>query len=197
METDIGDRPNTAEAEPPPGPRPTFEAAVLPLTDELYRRAYAYTRNASDAEDLVQETLLKAYRAFDALGENAHHKAWLLRILRNAWITAYRASQCRPAENLVGYFDDDRESTLSARAHQAHSAEHIVLRDIPHPRLEAALSALPESVRLTVYYIAIEGMSHREVAGVMGVPKGTVMSRMHRGRHRLRHCLDGVPGGTA
>lgn len=181
------DRPRVPDNQPG-----NFEREVLPLTGDLRRRAYAYTRNAADADDLVQETLLKAYRAYDTLGGDPRLKAWLMCIMRNTWITAYRATLCRPAENLVDDFDDSHGATASAgRSPESNSAEHIVLREMPDPELVEALSALPESMRLTVYYVAVEGLSCREVARVMGVPKGTVMSRMHRGRSLLRHSMGG------
>lgn len=163
-----------------------FERAVLPLAGDLHRRAYAYTRNVADAEDLVQETLLRAFRAFDRLDEDPQLKAWLLCILRNAWISKHRASRSRPAESLIGILGDEQ---CDVAAPGASSAEHVVLRDMPDPRVRAALSALPDPVRLTVYYIAVVGLSCREVAAVMDVPEGTVMSRMHRGRLRLRRSL--------
>lgn len=163
-----------------------FARAVLPLTGDLQRRAYAYTRNVADAEDLVQETLLRAYRAFDRLGSDPNLRAWLLCILRNVWISKYRSTQSRPVETLIGTFDD---SQVGGAARGTHSAEHLVLREMPDPKVRAALSALPDAVRLTVYYIAVVGLSCREVAALMGVPEGTVMSRMHRGRLRLRRSL--------
>jgi RNA polymerase sigma-70 factor (ECF subfamily) len=163
-----------------------FERTVLPLAGDLHRRAYTYTHNVADAEDLVQETLLRAFRAFDRLGEDPQLKAWLLCILRNVWISKHRALRSRPPESLVGTLGDDQ---WDMAADGAHSAEHLVLRDMPDPTVRAALSALPDPVRLTVYYIAVVGMSCREVAAVMDVPEGTVMSRMHRGRLRLRRSL--------
>ncbi|ORB28707.1 sigma-70 family RNA polymerase sigma factor [Mycolicibacterium parafortuitum] len=158
-----------------------FERAALSLAPMLKRRAYGYTGNAADAEDLVQETLLKAYRAFPRLGPDPYLKAWLLSILRNTWIAKYRAAQCRPAETLTAEFQDGDTGAVSA--------EELVLRDIADDRLVAALAELSEPMRLTVYYTAVEGMSCREVARVMGVPEGTVMSRMHRGRAQLRRRL--------
>lgn len=167
-----------------------FARAVLPLTGDLHRRAYAYTHNVADAEDLVQETLLRAYRAFDRLGSDPNLRAWLLCILRNVWISKYRSTLSRPAESLVGTIDDNQlDGTRDGAARGTHSAEHLVLRDMPDPGVRAALSALPDQVRLTVYYIAVVGLSCREVATLMGVPEGTVMSRMHRGRLRLRRSL--------
>lgn len=167
-----------------------FNREVMPLAGELYRRAYSYTRNAADAEDLVQDTLFRAYRAFHALREGSHIKAWLLRIMQNAWISRYRATLCRPAETLVGrWADGDVGASSGPASAQANSAENIALRDVVDPDLVEALSALPEALRLTIYYVAVRGLTCREVAGVMGVPEGTVLSRLHRGRRQLRKAL--------
>jgi RNA polymerase sigma-70 factor (ECF subfamily) len=168
---------------------PDFVREVLPLVTDLHRRATAYTKNAADAEDLVQETLLKAYRRFDTLGRDRHLKAWLLRIMRNTWINIYRAGLCRPAEALVGDLTDGYFDTMSRWSHHECSAEHTALRGVVDPGTVAALRALPETICLTVYYIAIVGMSYREVSTAMRVPPGTVMSRMHRGRLLLRRSL--------
>lgn len=167
-----------------------FTSEVMPLAGELYRRAYSYTRNAADAEDLLQDTLFRAYRAFHALREGSHVKAWLLRIMQNVWISRYRATRCRPAETLVGEWTDGHTDSASAPAiSHANSAENIALHSVVDPELIEALSALPEALRLTIYYVAVRGLTCREVAGVMGVPEGTVLSRLHRGRRQLRKTL--------
>lgn len=176
-----------------------FELTVVPLTGDLYRRAYAYTRNAADAEDLVQETLFKAYRAFGTVGSDCRLNAWLLSIMRNTWISSYRATVRRPAETLVGDLTDGQLEAASGYAsREALSAEHLALGDMASPEVVAALSALPEPLRLTLYYVAVLELTCHEVAAVMGVPKGTVMSRMYRGRRRLRRALEksAAGGGT-
>ncbi|MGB3484653.1 MAG: sigma-70 family RNA polymerase sigma factor [Mycobacterium sp.] len=175
--------------------RPDFEREVMPLLADLRRRALAYTHNAADAEDLVQETLLKAYRAFATLGRDRYLKAWLLRIMRNTWINNYRAGLCRPTEALVGDLTDGNLDIVSQWSRHECSAEHIALRGMADPGTVAALSSLPEKVLLTVYYIAIVGLSYREVSTAMNVPPGTVMSRMHRGRLLLRRSLAAHRGG--
>ncbi|AKS34350.1 sigma-70 family RNA polymerase sigma factor [Mycolicibacterium goodii] len=170
--------------------RPDFADEVKPLLTDLHRRAYAYARDNSDAEDLVQETLLRAYRAFDRLGENYQLMPWLLAIMRNTWISRYRAAKRRPSESLVGEFLDTHVDTASRGASgETWSAEDVALRTVSDPELVAALSDLPESLRLTMYYTAIVGMSCREVSMLMDIPKGTVMSRLHRGRHQMRRAL--------
>lgn len=169
-----------------------FEHEVMPLVKDLHRAAYAYTRNAADAEDLVQETLLRAFRAFDSLTGEYRLKAWLLSIMRNTWISRYRATLRRPPETLTGDLHDGHVDAKGFGP-DSHSAEHIVLRDMPDPHVVDALEALPEPLRLTVYYVAVVGLSCHEVSTVMGVPKGTVMSRMYRSRLHLRRHLGAHP----
>ncbi|SBS77077.1 RNA polymerase sigma factor [uncultured Mycobacterium sp.] len=159
----------------------SFERDILPFTADLYRRAVGYTKNATDAEDLVQETLLKAYNAFDRLREDTYLRAWLLRIMRNTWISDYRARLRRPAESLVGEVDEGSE--------RAQSAENQVFRQLLDPDVREALFSLSTEMRETLYWVAIEGMSYREAADIMGVPEGTVMSRMHRSRASMRRSL--------
>ncbi|AQT83105.1 hypothetical protein B1R94_25760 [Mycolicibacterium litorale] len=167
-----------------------FTREVMPLTGELYRRAYSYTRNTADAEDLLQDTLFRAYRAFHALREGSHIRAWLLRIMQNVWISRYRATLCRPAETLVGQWTDGHvDDGYGPALAQAGSAESVALLDVVDPEILRALSALPEALRLTVFYVAVRGMTCREVAAFMGVPEGTVLSRLHRGRRQLRTAL--------
>lgn len=164
-----------------------FEQAVLPYTAELHRRALGYTSyHNADAEDLVQETLLKAFNAFPRLHDHTYLRAWLLRILRNTWIAHYRNGLRRPAERLEGDLAD-------ARFHHAASvgsAESQVLRDMLDPDVAAALLSLSTDMRQTLYLVAIEGMTYREVADIMGVAEGTVMSRMFRTRADMRQSLD-------
>jgi RNA polymerase sigma-70 factor (ECF subfamily) len=161
-----------------------FERNVIPFTAELYRRALGYTHNAADAEDLVQETMLKAFNAFDRLPDDTYLKPWLLRIMRNAWISDYRARQRRPRESLVGEVDDTVEHVISA--------ESQVFRNQLDPDVRTAMLLLRSEMRETLYWVAVEGMTYRETADIMGVPEGTVMSRMYRGRASMRRSLGRV-----
>ena len=164
----------------------SFEPDVLPVAGDLYRRALAYTKNDAHADDLVQETLLKAYKAFDKLRLETHLRAWLLCIMRNTWINNYRADLRRPVE-LAG--------SVPIRLFVPHgsghvlSAEHQALRHMLDPELAAALLTLSEDMRETVYYVAVLGVKCREEAELMGVPAGTLLSRMHRIRTNLRRSL--------
>jgi RNA polymerase sigma-70 factor (ECF subfamily) len=167
-----------------------FERDVLPFVDDLHRRARSYTRNAVDAEDLVQETLLKAFKAFDKFRGDTHLRAWLVCIMRNTWISNHRTSRRRPPEVLSGHVADGHlDAVALPRTAHALSAEHQALRHVLDPELVEALQALPADIRKTFYYVAVCGMASREAAEVMGIPEGTVLSRMHRARIKLRRSL--------
>ena len=175
---------------PPPDQSLRFEQEILPLAGDLHRHAIHYTMNRADAEDLVQETLLKAFKAFRKLGGGTYCKQWLLTIMRNTWISIYRAKRCRPAESLIANVADHQgTAAVSNAAWEAPSAEQQALRDTFDADLRRAILALPEQLRKTTYFVAIEGMKPHEVAKLMGIPLGTVLSRMHRSRQQLRQSL--------
>jgi RNA polymerase sigma-70 factor, ECF subfamily len=121
----------------------------------------------------------------------------VLRIMRNAWINKHRASLCRPAESLVGDLTDGHLDTVSRWSRHESSAEHIAMGGMADQGIVSALSDLPENLRLTMYYVAIVGLSYREVSETMRVPPGTVMSRMHRSRLLLRRSLGAHPAAGA
>jgi len=167
-----------------------FQREVLPLADVLFGGAMRLTRKHADAEDLVQDTLMHAYAGFRTFRHDTNLKAWLFRILHNQFITAHRRRQRRPAEHLA---DEISDQTLAASA--AHSStrtdspEARVLDGLPDEGLRTALKALPEGFRTALYYADVEGYPCQEIAIIMGIPIGTVMSRLHRGRKRLRDSL--------
>lgn len=167
-----------------------FERDALPLLDTLYRAARRYTGNTADAEDLVQETMMKAYAAFHRFEDGTNIRAWLLRILTNTWIKSYRKAQCRPAEVLA---DDITDAQLSAHAGHSStglpSAELAALASLGDDEVRQALEQLSDDQRLVVYYADVEELRYKEIALILGVPVGTVMSRLHRGRRTLRHLL--------
>nr|WP_280956799.1 sigma-70 family RNA polymerase sigma factor [Acidimicrobium ferrooxidans] len=169
-----------------------FEELALPYADNLYSAAMRMTHNAADAEDLVQETFLKAYRAFGTFEEGTNLKAWLYRILTNTYINAYRARRRRPDETDL---DEVEQLYLYRRlggleaALAGRSAEEEVLDTFTDADVKAALEALPEQFRLAVILADVEGFSYREIADIMDVPLGTVMSRLHRGRRALQRAL--------
>lgn len=158
----------------------------------LYGAALRMTRNPADAEDLVQETYLKAYRAFDTFTEGTNLKAWLYRILTNTYINSYRAAKRRPE---ISDVDDVEELYLYRRLAATdgnapgRSAEDLVLDTLTDDEVKAAIESLPETFRMAVLLADVEGFSYKEIADITGVPIGTVMSRIHRGRRALQKAL--------
>ena len=180
----------TATPTEDPALRERFERDVLPLLSSLYGAALRLTRNPADAEDLVQETYLRAYRGFAGFKEGTNLKAWLYRILTNSFINTYRKKQREP--QIVDGPDDVDEwylfDRLGARNVEA-SAESTVLDQIPDAEVKAALESIPENFRLAVLLADVEGFSYKEIAEITDVPIGTVMSRLHRGRKALERAL--------
>jgi RNA polymerase sigma-70 factor, ECF subfamily len=170
--------------------RARFERDVLPLLSSLYGAALRMTRNPADAEDLVQETYLRAYRGFAGFQEGTNLKAWLYRILTNSYINTYRKRQREP--QIVDGPDDIDEwylfDRLGSRSVEG-SAEEEVLERIPDEDVKRALESLPENFRMPVMLADVEGFSYKEIAEIMDTPIGTVMSRLHRGRKALEKAL--------
>ena len=170
-----------------------FTEEAMPLLDQLYGGALRMTRNPQDAEDLVQETYLKAYKAFDRFTPGTNLKAWLYRIMTNTYINTYRKKQRRP---LVTSADDVTDNQLyTSSSHDStglESAEVEALKQMPNSRISEALNSLNEDYRMVVYYADVEGLAYKEIAEVMDIPLGTVMSRLHRGRKQLREMLKDV-----
>lgn len=168
-----------------------FAAQVLAHNKQLHALALRLTGNLADAEDLVQETYAKAYAGFASFKQGTNLRAWLCRIQSNTFYGAYRARKRRPQEILM----DSMESGTPERAASVSSAEDAVLATLPDPAVAAALCALPGHLRTAVYLADVEGCTYAEIAEYMGVPLGTVMSRLHRGRKRLRARLAAVRTG--
>jgi RNA polymerase sigma-70 factor, ECF subfamily len=166
-----------------------FEADALPLLPGLYSAAYRLTRNSADAEDLVQETFLRAYRGFHQFEEGTNLKAWLFRILMNTFINEYRKRQRQPQTVSDDEVPDWYLYSKMAETGVEPSAETSVIEALPDEEVQEALSSLPEQFRMAVLLADVEGFSYKEIADIMGVPIGTVMSRLHRGRKTLEKRL--------
>ncbi|HET9671944.1 MAG TPA: sigma-70 family RNA polymerase sigma factor [Actinomycetota bacterium] len=170
-----------------------FEREVLPLLPSLYGAALRMTRNPADAEDLLQETTLRAYRGFGTFEPGTNLKAWLYRILTNSFINTYRKRQREPQtvegpDDIDEWFLFDRLGSRSVE----RSAEEDVLEAIPDADVKAALESIPENFRMAVLLADVEGFSYKEIAEITDVPIGTVMSRLHRGRKALEKALYAV-----
>jgi RNA polymerase sigma-70 factor (ECF subfamily) len=176
--------------------RARFEREVVPLSNLLYRQAFRISRNHADAEDLVQETVMRAYAHFDSFRSDTNLKAWLLRILTNTYINGYRQRQRQPMHYSTEYLTDQDLSEAKARSAPSalRSAEDHALDLLPDNDIKAAMQALPVQFREAVYYADVEGLRYDEIAALTNAPLGTVMSRLHRGRRQLRTLLGSALG---
>ncbi|HEX2039158.1 MAG TPA: sigma-70 family RNA polymerase sigma factor [Acidimicrobiales bacterium] len=170
----------------------TFADVAMEHMPSLYTAALRMTRNPAEAEDLVQETYLKAYRAFGSFQAGTNLKAWLYRILTNTFINAYRAKKRRPEQADVEDVEDlylyHRLGGLEAAA-AGRSAEEEVLERFTDDEVKEAIESLPEQFRLAVLLADVEGFTYKEIAQILDIPIGTVMSRLHRGRRALQKRL--------
>lgn len=170
----------------------TFAEQAMPLMDSLYSAALRMTRNPADAEDLVQETYLKAYRGFGGFEQGTNLKAWLYRILTNTYINSYRSKKRRPDETDLDEVEDlylyRRLGGLEG-ATAGRSAEEELLDSLTSDEVKEALEALPEQFRMAVLLADVEGFAYKEIAEILDIPIGTVMSRLHRGRKAMQKQL--------
>ena len=167
-----------------------FERDAFEFTNQLYAAALRYTKNPTDAEDLVQDTYAKAFVSFHQFEYGTNLKAWLYRILTTTFINNYRKDQRRPLQSNGGEVEDwQLYDAASHTSDQGRSAEDEVLDNIADVDIKSALAAMPEEFRMAVYLADVEGFSYKEIADIVGVPTGTVMSRLHRGRKLLRESL--------
>lgn len=170
-----------------------FERDAIPLLEGFYPQAMKMTRNRTEAEDLLQETAAKAFAGFHGFRDGTNLGGWLYRILLNTHISGYRKQQRRPVQWLT---DEITDGQLLAEARHSstglRSAEDQVLDLLGDNDVREAMQQLPEKLRTAVYYADIEGRRFKEIAELTGAPIGTVMSRLHRGRHRLRALLADV-----
>jgi len=172
--------------------RETFANDAMSHAPQLFSTAMRMTRNRADAEDLVQETFVKAWRAFDSYQQGTNLRAWLFRIMTNTYINKYHAKQRRPQETEL---DDVEELFLYRRlgaidqSRISPSAEDQMMALFTDDDIKRALEDLPETFRLPVLLSDVEGFSYKEIAEMTGVPIGTVMSRLHRGRKAMQKLL--------
>jgi RNA polymerase sigma-70 factor (ECF subfamily) len=169
-----------------------FANQAMEFAPQLYSAAMRMTRNRADAEDLVQETYLKGFRSFHTFTEGTNLRAWLFRILTNTYINKYRAKQRRPDETDLGEIEDlylyKRLGTLED-ASLGRSAEQTLFDMLPDDEVKQSLEALPDNFRLPVILADVEGFSYKEIAEMLEIPIGTVMSRLHRGRKAMQKAL--------
>jgi len=169
-----------------------FQDDALQYSRQLYSAAMRMTRNPSDAEDLVQETYLKAYRAYHTFEAGTNLKAWLYRILTNTYINKYRKDSRRPSEVDLGDVEDlylYRRIGSEASAEASRTTEDRVLDGLVESDIKAAVESLPENFRLPVLLADLEGFSYKDIAEILDIPIGTVMSRLHRGRKAMQKAL--------
>jgi RNA polymerase sigma-70 factor (ECF subfamily) len=169
-----------------------FAEDAMQYAPQLFSSAMRMTRNRADAEDLVQETYLKAFRSYGSFTEGTNLRAWLFRIMTNTYINQYRAKQRRPNETDLADVEDlylfRRVSTLDDPS-LGRSAEQTLMELLPDEEVKAALEALPDIFRLPVILADVEGFSYKEIAEMLDIPIGTVMSRLHRGRRAMQKSL--------
>lgn len=174
------------------GAQQTFTDDAMQYAPQLFSTALRMTRNRADAEDLVQETFIKAWRSYGTFQEGTNLRAWLFRIMTNTFINKYNAQQRRPQETEM---DDVEELFLFRRlgafdqSKMAQSAEDQMLELFTDDEVKGALEELPEMFRLPVLLSDVDGFSYKEIAEMLDVPIGTVMSRLHRGRKMMQKLL--------
>ena len=169
-----------------------FERDAMQYSRQLYSAAMRMTRNPADAEDLVQETYLKAYRAYHTFQAGTNLKAWLYRILTNTYINKYRKESRRPSEVDLGTVEDlylYRRIGSEESVEASRTTEERVLDGLVESDIKAAVEELPENFRMPVLLADLEGFSYKEIAEILDIPIGTVMSRLHRGRKAMQKRL--------
>lgn len=162
----------------------------MPFVDALYNTAYRMTRNSEDAEDLVQETYLKAYKYYDKFEVGTNFKAWLFKIMKNTFINNYRKKQAAPPQSDFADIEESFESQVSEEVtRKVKDPEEELLEDVLDEDVQRALEELPEDYRMVVLLADLEGFAYKEIADILDVPVGTVMSRLYRGRRRLEEAM--------
>lgn len=167
-----------------------FENADLPFRDQLYKTALRLTRSSEDAEDLLQETYLKAYRHYASFQPGTNLKAWLFKILKNTFINEYRRRKQLPAQVDFAELEETFESALAnTDATATRTPEDELLEHSLDAEVRTSLVALPHNYKVVVLLADIEGYAYKEIADILAIPVGTVMSRLYRGRRLLERAL--------
>jgi RNA polymerase sigma-70 factor (ECF subfamily) len=171
--------------------RERFQEEALQHLDALYRTALRMTRNPSDAEDLVQDALVRAYRFYDRFEQGTNFRAWLFKILTNTFINSYRRKQGRPQEASLEDTEDFFLYNQLSRdeGERVDDVENTVIDQLSADEIQRAIDQLPPAFRTTVQMADVEGLSYADIAEATGVAKGTVMSRLFRGRRQLQRAL--------
>jgi RNA polymerase sigma-70 factor (ECF subfamily) len=168
----------------------SFEQQALPLMPQLYGAALRWTRNPSDAEDLVQETYAKAFGAWGKFEQGTNLKAWLFRIMTNTHINLYNKRNKDQAKTALDDLEDWQVGLgESITSNSNRAAELEAIDNLPSQIIKDALAQIPDEFRMAVYYAVVEGLPYAEIAEIMGTPVGTVMSRLHRGKKLLKTLL--------
>lgn len=169
-----------------------FEKVAMEHLPSLYSAAMRMTHNPADAEDLVQEVYLKAYRGYGGFEEGTNLKAWLFRILTNTYINMYRAKKRRPEQSELDEVEDlylYRRLGGAEAVQASRTAEDVALESFTETEVQDAVDALPEAFRIPVLLADVEGFHYKEISEILDIPIGTVMSRLHRGRKALQKAL--------
>jgi len=170
--------------------RQRFEAEVIPHLDAMHRTAIRLTRSAADADDLVQDSVVKAYRFFDSYEQGTNVRAWLLKILTNLFFSRHRRTTLEGNVSALGAVDPVADGWMGAASMApTREPERLVERPLLEASVGKVLDELPEDFRTVLVLVDIEGLTYREVADAMGCPIGTVMSRLHRARKAVAQRL--------